>query len=105
MIKLRVGGIIGGGFAVVWISIVALYGLSGLIGLITGEIYLPSKNGGGGTITGVTARIISAIILVICSLIIWTILSVWRTSRRRRKRDWSKPYDPTWDGNGDRSDS
>jgi len=101
--KLRVGSIIGGVFAVVWISIVALYGLSGLIGLITGEIYLPSKNGGGGTITGVTARIISAVILVICSLIVWTILSVWRKSRHRRKRDWSKPYDPTWGENDDQT--
>ena len=103
--KVRIGSIVGGVFAVVWISIVGLYGLSGLIGLITGEIYLPSKNGGGGTITGITARIVSAVILAICSAIIWTILSVWKKSRHRRKRDWRKPYDPVWDENDDSSDS
>ena len=37
--KVRIGSIVGGVFAVVWVSIVGLYGLSGLIGLLTGEIY------------------------------------------------------------------
>lgn len=103
--KLRVGSIIGVVFAVIWLSIVGLYGLSGLIGLVTGAIYLPSKNGGGGTITGITARIVSAVILVICTSIIWTILSVWKKSRHRRKRDWSKPYDPRLDNNNDQPGS
>ena len=79
--KIRIGDIIGGCFISVWILVILLYGVNALLGLITGEIYLPNKKGGGGTLHGATARIVSLIILVICAFILSTL---WRARRRGR---------------------
>jgi hypothetical protein len=80
--KIRIGDIIGGCFISVWILVILLFGVSALLGLITGEIYLPDKKGGGGTLHGATARIVSLIILVICTYILTTL---WRAKRRGRR--------------------
>ena len=79
--KIRIGDIIGGCFISVWILVILLFGLNALLGLITGEIYLPDKKGGGGTLHGATARVVSLIILVICAFILSTL---WRARRRGR---------------------
>jgi len=79
--KIRIGDIIGGCFISVWILVILLYGVNALLGLITGEIYLPNKKGGGGTLHGATARIVSLIILVICAFIL---SALWRARRRGR---------------------
>ena len=79
--KRRIGDIIGGCFISVWILVILLFGVNALLGLITGEIYLPNKKGGGGTLHGATARIVSLIILVICAFILSTL---WRARRRGR---------------------
>jgi hypothetical protein len=80
--KRRIGDIIGACFIGVWILVILLFGVNALLGLIIGEIYLPNKNGGGGTLHGVTARIVSLIILVICTYILTTL---WRAKRRGRQ--------------------
>lgn len=80
--KIRIGDVVGGCFITGWILVLLLFGLSALLGLITGEIYLPDKKGGGGTLHGVTARIVSLIILVICTFILTTF---WRGRRRGRQ--------------------
>jgi hypothetical protein len=79
--KIRIGDIIGGCFISVWILVILLFGLNALLGLITGEIYLPDKKGGGGTLHGATARVVSLIILVICTFIL---SALWRARRRGR---------------------
>ena len=79
--KIRIGDIIGGCFISVWILVILLFGVNALLGLITGEIYLPDKKGGGGTLHGATARIVSLIILVVCAFILSTL---WRARRRGR---------------------
>ena len=63
-----------------WILVLLLFEVSALLGLITGEIYLPDKKGHGGTLHGDTARIVSLIILAICTFILSTL---WRAWRRR----------------------
>jgi hypothetical protein len=78
--KRRIGDIVGGCFMSAWILVILLFGVSALLGLITGEIYLPDKKGHGGTLHGLTARIVSLIILVICTFILSTL---WRAWRRR----------------------
>jgi hypothetical protein len=80
--KIRIGDIIGGCFLSGWILVILLFGLSAIIGLITGEIFLPDKRGGGGTLHGATARIVSLIILVICTFILRTL---WKAKRRSRQ--------------------
>jgi hypothetical protein len=79
--KIKIGGIIGGIFIGVWILVLLLYGLMALVGLFTGEIFLPSKRGGGGTLHGATARIVSLIILVITTLILSALWRAWRRPR------------------------
>ncbi|HZT61432.1 MAG TPA: hypothetical protein VFA21_22690 [Pyrinomonadaceae bacterium] len=79
--KIRVGDIIGGCFISGWILVILLFGLSALVGLITGELYLPDKKGGGGTLHDATAKIVSLIILVICTYILSTL---WKARRRGR---------------------
>ena len=59
---------------------ILLFDVSALLGLITGEIYLPDKKGHGGTLHGITARLVSLIILVICTFIL---SKLWRGWRRR----------------------
>jgi hypothetical protein len=78
--KRRIGDIIGGCFMSAWILVILLFEVSALLGLITGEIYLPDKKGHGGTLHGATGRIVSLIILVICTFILSTL---WRGWRRR----------------------
>jgi len=80
--KIRIGDIIGGCFLTGWILVILLFGLSAIVGLITGEIFLPDKRGGGGTLHGVTARIVSLIILVVCTFILRTL---WKAKRRSRQ--------------------
>jgi hypothetical protein len=79
--KVRLGDIIGGCFMSGWILVLLLFALNGLLGLMTGEIYLPNKKGGGGTLHGATARIVSLIILVISASIL---LALWRARKRPR---------------------
>jgi len=79
--KVRLGDIAGGCFISVWILVLLLFGLSGFMGLITGELFLPDKKGGGGTLHGTTARIVSLIILVISAYILSTL---WRARKRTR---------------------
>jgi len=89
--KIRTGDIIGGCFLSGWILVILLFGLSALIGLITGEIYLPSKRGGGGTLHGVVARIVSLIILAIAAYILSTL---WRSRKRTRAvHPWDEQID------------
>ena len=76
--KKRIGDIIGGCFISAWILVILLFGVSALLGLITGEMYLPDKKGHGGTLHGTAARIVSLIILVICTFIISTLWKGWR---------------------------
>jgi hypothetical protein len=78
--KRRIGDIVGGCFMSAWILVILLFEVSALLGLITGEIYLPDKKGHGGTLHGLTARIVSLIILVICT---FNISALWRAWRRR----------------------
>jgi hypothetical protein len=78
--KRRIGDIVGGCFMSAWILVILLFEVSALLGLITGEIYLPDKKGHGGTLHGLTARIVSLIILVICTFIL---SALWRAWRRR----------------------
>ena len=78
--KRRIGDIIGVCFISAWLLVILLFEVSALLGLITGEIYLPDKKGHGGTLHGATARIISLIILVICTFIL---SALWRGWRRR----------------------
>lgn len=85
--KIKIGGIIGGCFVSVWILILLLYGLMALVGLITGEIFLPTKKGGGGTLHGVTARIVSLVILVITTLILSALWRAWRRPRVVHRMD------------------
>jgi len=80
--KIRFGDIIGGCFLTGWILVILLFGLSAIVGLITGEIFLPDKRGGGGTLHGATARIVSVIILVVCTFILRT---MWKAKRRSRQ--------------------
>ena len=49
--KIRIGDIIGGCFISVWLLAVLLYGVNALLGLIVGELYLPSKKGVAGRCT------------------------------------------------------
>jgi hypothetical protein len=79
--KVRIGDIIGGCFITGWILVLLLFGLSGLLGLATGEIYLPDKKGHGGILHGTTARIVSLIILVISASIL---SALWRARKRPR---------------------
>src|SRR5215831_9596350 len=85
--KIRIGGIIAGCFVTVWILVLLLYGLSALLGLFTGEIFLPSKKGGGGTLHGATARIVSLIVLVITTLILSALWRAWRRPRLVHRMD------------------
>src|SRR6476660_8491018 len=78
--KRRIGDIIGGCFLTGWILVILLFEVSALLGLISGEIYLPDKKCHGGTLHGVTARLVSLIILVICTFIL---SKLWRGWRRR----------------------
>ena len=57
---------------------ILLFEVSALLGLITGEIYLPDKKGHGGTLHGITARLVSLIILVICTFILSKLWHGWR---------------------------
>ena len=57
---------------------ILLFEVSALLGLISGEIYLPDKKGHGGTLHGVTARLVSLIILVICTFILSKLWTGWR---------------------------
>lgn len=81
--RIRVGDIVGGCFITGWILVILLFGVNALIGLITGEIYLPNKKGGGGTLQGAAARIVSLIIVVICAFILSTL---WRRRRGIHRR-------------------
>ena len=85
--KIKIGGIIGGCFVGVWILVLLLYGLSALVGLFTGEIFLPSKRGGGGMLHGATARIVSLIILIITTLILSALWRAWRRPRVVHRMD------------------
>ena len=49
--KIRIGDVIGGCFIGVWLLAVLLYGVNALLGLIVGELYLPSKKGVAGHCT------------------------------------------------------
>ena len=89
--KIRTGDIIGGCFISGWILVILLFGVSALIGLISGEIYLPTKRGGGGTLHGVVARIVSLVILAISAYILSTL---WRSRRRTRPvHPWDEEID------------
>jgi hypothetical protein len=85
--KRRIGDIIGGCFISAWILVILLFGVSALLGLITGEIFLPDKKGGGGTLHGSTARVVSLIILVICAYILSTLWKGWRRGRVVHRTD------------------
>ena len=85
--KIRIGDIIGGCFISVWILVILLFGVNALLGLFIGEIYLPDKKGGGGTLHGATARIVSLIILVISAFILSTLWRAWRRGRRVYRSD------------------
>jgi hypothetical protein len=78
--KIRIGDIVGGCFITGWILVILLFCVNGLIGLITGEIFLPNKKGGGGTLHGATARIVSLIIVIICAYIL---SSLFRARKRK----------------------
>jgi hypothetical protein len=79
--KVRLGDIVGGCFLTGWIAVLLLFGLSGLLGLVTGEIFLPDKKGHGGTLHGAAARIVSLIILIISASIL---SALWRARKRAR---------------------
>ena len=85
--KIRIGDIIGGCFISGWILVILLFGVNALLGLITGEIYLPNKKGGGGTLHGATARLVSLIILVICAFILSKLWRGWKRGRRVHRSD------------------
>src|SRR5690348_13983094 len=85
--KRRIAPIFAGCFISVWILVVLLYGVSALVGLITGEIFLPDKKGGGGTLHGATARIVSLVILAVCSSILTALLRAWRRGGRAHRSD------------------
>ena len=97
--KIRIGDVVGGCFVSVWLLVIGLYGLNALLGVITGELYLPSKKGGGGTLHGAWARIISLVILAVSYFIL---SAMWKGVRKGRKRR-QKP-DPTWEFQGDETD-
>jgi|ERR1051326_1558350 hypothetical protein len=85
--KRRIGDIVGGCFISGWILVILLFGVSALLGLFTGEIFLPDKKGGGGTLHGATARVVSLIILVICTFILSTLWKGWRRGRVVHRTD------------------
>lgn len=58
--------------------------LSAVVGLLTGHLYLPTRGSGGGTIHGVWARVVSAIVLIFLA---WIFLQVFRGRRRSRHSD------------------
>ena len=84
--KRRIATIFGGCFIAVFILAALLYGVSAVIGLITGEIYLPDKRGHGSTLHGAPARIASLIILIIFAFVLPAVWRAFRSSRGVHRR-------------------
>jgi hypothetical protein len=77
----RANALLGGCFVVLILLIPVVYFISAVIGLLTGNLFLPSRGSGGGTIHGLWARIISAIILAIFA---WALIWLWRKRNLHR---------------------
>lgn len=83
--KRRIVDILAGCFFGLWALVIFIYGVNSLIGLITGDIYLPDKKGHGSTLHGAQARIASCIVFVICAFILSTMFRAWRKKRRMHR--------------------
>jgi hypothetical protein len=84
--RVHAGDIVGGIFLVFWFLVITLYGLLALIGLLTGELGLPSKRTGQiGIIKGWKARIISLAMLAIYG---WIVAAIWNWRNRHKGSPW-----------------
>lgn len=78
----RLGSLLHGCFALIFLIWAVATIVLSIIGLITGYLYLPPARGGEIELHGSWARIVSAIILLFFALITFLI---FRNSRRRQK--------------------
>jgi hypothetical protein len=67
---------------------ICVYTISAIVGLLTGNLYLAARGGGGGMIHGLGARILSATILVLFG---WIAFRIWKPKRRNRGSGWLPP--------------
>lgn len=84
--RLRIADILGTTFVIAWILVTTIYALSALVGLVTGELKLPSKSSGDlVTMQGWVARIVSVIILAFYGLIV---SSIWKWRKQHKGKPW-----------------
>ena len=84
--RLRIGEIVAIVFLISWIIVITLFALSALVGLLTGELALPSKRTGNlGIIHGWAARIISALILWFYG---WIVSALWKGRKKSKGKPW-----------------
>ena len=63
----------------------AVYCITALVGLVSGNLYLPGRGGGGVTLHGPWARIASGSILLALA---WFLMRVFRKTRPRNRGEW-----------------
>jgi hypothetical protein len=84
--RLRIGDIVGYAFLITWFLVITLFALLALIGLISGELKLPSKRSGNlVTILGWGARIVSVFILAVYG---WIVSSIWKWRKGHKGKPW-----------------
>ena len=84
--RLRIGDIVGVAFLISWILVITLYALLAFVGLVTGELKLPSKRSGDLVTTrGWVARIVSIFILVAYG---WIVSSIWKWRQKHKGKSW-----------------
>jgi hypothetical protein len=66
---------------------VCVYAIAALVGLLTGNLYIPGRGSGGTVVHGMWARILSAIILLFLG---WIALRIWKP-KRRNGSGWLPP--------------
>lgn len=82
----RFGDIVGGCFLISWIFVITIFALAALIGLVTGELKLPSKRSGDLVTTyGWGARIVSTFILAFYG---WIVYSIWKWRKMHKGKPW-----------------
>jgi hypothetical protein len=82
----RIGDILASSFLILWLLVITLYALAALIGLVTGELKLPSKRTGDLVTTqGWAARIVSVVILAIYGSIV---SSIWKWRKKHKGKPW-----------------
>ncbi|HLY59233.1 MAG TPA: hypothetical protein VKV95_00560 [Terriglobia bacterium] len=84
--RLRIREIVASAFLICWILVITIYALSGLVGLVTGELKLPSRRSGDLVTTyGWVARIESVLILAFYG---WIVYSMWKWRKQHKGEPW-----------------